>query len=407
MKTFDNGQPLVSVIIPNYNHTRFITDAIKSVLAQTYSHYEIIIVDDGSTDGSRDVVARFGQAVRYIWQKNQGLAGARNTGIRAASGELIGLLDADDEWHVDYLEQMVSLTVRHPDASVFYCMAKCMDEDGRNLPQYVGGPPVDPTDLHQVLLRANFIIPSTVLFRRKSIVESGCFDTDLRSCEDWDLWLRLLPMEKIIGTSRCLVRYRVHGSSLSTNVEGMHAATKEVIEKHFGVDDDDPSAWKPEKRRAYGGVYRYQCITLIQRQGNWKACVPLMRRALQTDPSLALDLDFFYELVLGDQPVGHRGVSELENFDEKAAHLQKLMHNAVEGLSDRSILNQALGTTYYALGLASYNLGPRSQFRYFLGKVLRYRPGVILNSRIVAKYFKSILSKEKLETLKKLVGHPS
>jgi glycosyltransferase involved in cell wall biosynthesis len=73
MKTSENGQPLVSVIIPNYNHTRFIPGAIQSVLAQTYSRYEIIVVDDGSTDDSREVVARFGEKVRYIWQENQGL----------------------------------------------------------------------------------------------------------------------------------------------------------------------------------------------------------------------------------------------------------------------------------------------------------------------------------------------
>lgn len=407
MEAFKEDQPLVSVIIPNYNHTRFIPNAIHSVLAQTYSHYEVIVVDDGSTDDSREVVAGFGNKVRYIWQENQGLAGARNTGIRVASGNLIGLLDADDEWHSDYLEQMVSLTARHPGASVFYCMAQCMDEGGRNLPQYIGGPPVDPMDLYQVLLRANFIIPSTVLFRRISILESGCFDANLRSCEDWDLWLRLLPVKKIVGTSKCLVRYRVHESSLSTDVEGMHAAAKKVIEKHFGVDDGLPASWVAKKRRAYGGVYRYQCITLIQRQRNWDACISLMGKALQIDPSLALDLDFFYELILGDQPVGHRGVSELENFDEKADHLQKLMRNAVEGFSDRSLRNQALGTTYYALGLASYNLGVRSQFRKYFAKALKYRPELILKSSYVAKYFKSILSKKKLESLKKLVGYPS
>jgi glycosyltransferase involved in cell wall biosynthesis len=407
MKTSENGQPLVSVIIPNYNHTRFIPGAIQSVLAQTYSRYEIIVVDDGSTDDSREVVARFGEKVRYIWQENQGLAGARNTGIRAAGGELIGLLDADDEWHPNYLEEMVSFSGEYPDATVFYCMARCMDVEGCDLPQFVGGPPVDSNTLHQVLLRANFIIPSTVLFRRMAIVEFGCFDANLRSCEDWDLWLRLLPMEKIVGTSKCLVRYRVHGSSLSTDVEGMHAATKKVIEKHFGMDDGDSSPWKPEKRRAYGGVYRYQCITMIQRQGNWKACVPLMRKALQTDPSLASDVDFFYELVLGDQPVGHRGVSGLQNFDDKTVYLQRLLYEAVEGIPDQAIRNKALGTTCYALGLAAYNLGPRSRFRKYFGKALLYRPELFLNVDFLTRYIKSFLSREILESLRKLAGRPS
>jgi hypothetical protein len=113
-----------------------------------------------------------------------------------------------------------------PDATVFYCMAHDVwmwkDVICRNVSE---GLRWTQMTLYQVLLRANFIIPSTVLFRRMAIVEFGSFDANLRSCEDWDLWLRLLPMEKIVGTSKCLVRYRVHGSSLSTDVEGMHAAT--------------------------------------------------------------------------------------------------------------------------------------------------------------------------------------
>jgi glycosyltransferase involved in cell wall biosynthesis len=351
MKMSRNSQPLVSVIIPNYNHTRFIPNAIQSVLAQDYPNYEIIVVDDGSTDDSRDVVARFGEKVRYIWQENQGLAGARNTGIRAAAGELIGLLDADDEWQSDYLGQMVALAEKHPDGLVYYCMARCMDVAGHNLPQSVGGPPVEPKLLYQVLLRANFIIPSTVMFRKQPIVQFGCFDASLRSCEDWDMWLRLLPTGNIVGVSQSLVRYRVHGNSLSTDVAGMHAATKRVVEKHFGMDDDDPSSWTPEKRRAYGGMYRYQCITFVQRQKNWEACLPLMRKAMLADPSLALDLDFFYELVLGDQLVGYRGVSQIQGFDENVSRLQALVHDAADSLSDGSVRNQALGTAYCALGL--------------------------------------------------------
>jgi glycosyltransferase involved in cell wall biosynthesis len=116
--------PRVSVVIPNYNHTRFITGAIQSVLNQTYRSFEVIVVDDGSTDNSREVVASFGSQVRYIWQENQGLAGARNTGIRAARGQLIGLLDADDQWLPDFLEKMVALADelrRWMKPVAFYC----------------------------------------------------------------------------------------------------------------------------------------------------------------------------------------------------------------------------------------------------------------------------------------------
>ena len=189
--------PAVSVIIPNYNHTRFIRAAIDSALAQTCQPREVIVVDDGSTDDSRAVVAEYGDRVRYIWQENQGLAGARNTGIRAAQGDLIGLLDADDIWYAHYLERMVALAERHPAAAVFYGAARGIDTEGNPLPQLFGGPVLPAGEIYQTLLRANFIIPSTVTFRRSVIVTAGLFDQELRSCEDWDLWLRLLPEKHV------------------------------------------------------------------------------------------------------------------------------------------------------------------------------------------------------------------
>lgn len=396
---------MFSVIIPNFNQKAFIRDAIGSVLAQSCPDYEIIVVDDGSTDGSKAVVDEFGPRVRYIRQENQGLAGARNTGIYAAKGELIALLDADDQWRPTYLEEMSRLINAHPDATAFYCMAQCMDVHGHDLPQHVGGPPADPAQLYWKLLRADFIIPSTVIFRGKPIMDAGAFDSSLRQCEDWDLWFRLLPTQKVVGSSSCLVRYRVHGGSLSTDVEGMITVTRRIVEKKFGSEDGAASSWTPEKQRAYGGVYRYQCIMLVQRQNDWEACLPSMVKALQTDPSLALDLDFFYELALGTQPVGYRGASELQGFNRNAAHLQRLMLRASESLSDPAIRKQALGTTYFALGLVSYNWGIRSTFRDYFRKALRYRPDLMLNASLVARYFKSFVRKNWMMQLKDTVGH--
>jgi len=393
--------PRVTVIIPNFNQSHFVGNAIRSVLDQTLKDFEIIVVDDGSTDNSQEVVAQFGAAVRYIYQQNQGLAGARNTGLQYASGELIGLLDADDEWSPQYLEYMVAIAEKYPDAVAFYCMAHCMDVNKHDLPQIVGGPPVEPRQLYQVLLRTNFIIPSTVTFRTKPIIEAGCFDANLRSCEDWDLWLRLLSSSKIMGVFNTLVRYRVHGSSLSTDVDGMHTATKKVVEKHFGKDEGEPSTWSPDKRRAYGGVYRYQCITYIQRQNNWVASLPVLIRALQTDPTLAVDVDLFYELALGVQPVGYRGAAKVDDFEMNAAHLQQLVLEAGNNQVNQVVHKRALGTTSFALALVSYNLGTRSLFRKYFTKAIMYRPELILDAKSIAIFFKSFLSKELLEKLKK------
>ncbi len=287
-------QPLISVIIPNYNHTHFISNAIQSVLAQTYSNFEIIVVDDGSTDDSQAVIAGFGDKVHYIWQENQGLGAARNTGIRAAAGEFVALLDADDQWNPDYLENMILLTDKFSNAGVYYCCAQGIDDEGYLLPQKFGLNPNSTENTIKTLLKANFIIPSTVLIRRSVVVECGYFDQHnrgLHGCEDWDLWLRIAPDYELIGTDDCFVRYRIHDSSLSANIPGMQRATRAVIEKHFGPDDDQLETWSVDKRRAYGGLYRYYLLTSVQRQGEWRQARDYLRKALQFDPTLAEDLE--------------------------------------------------------------------------------------------------------------------
>ena len=386
--------PAVSVIIPNYNQSHFVSRAILSALSQSRTPDEIIVVDDGSSDNSREVVARFGDRVRYLRQKNQGLAGARNTGIQASAGELIGLLDADDEWKPEYLEAMISLAGEHPDALVYYCTARCMDVDGQDMPQFVGGPPVEPHALYQRLLRANFIIPSTVLLRRKPIMEAGMFDSTLRSCEDWDLWLRLLPTGKLIGSPKSMVRYRVHGNSLSTRVQGMHDAARQVVEKHFGSDEGTPQRWAPEKRRAYGGLYRYQAITFIQRQNNWEAAVTPFHKAFEADPSLALDLDFFYELALGTQPVGHRDASAVQEFEANATHMGTLLRTMAASRKRAPWRSDVLATAYHALGLVAYNFGDRKLCRGYFLRALFYKPELLFKTRVAGIFMKSFLRKQ-------------
>ncbi len=173
----------VSVVIPNYNNAHYLGRAIQSILHQTFTDYEIIVVDDGSTDNSKDVVGAFGDKVRYIWQENKGLGGARNTGILASNAEFIGLLDADDEWKPTYLERMISLVQRLSDAAVYFCAAQGMDAAGKDLPQIFGR--FIPSDsIYQTLLRANFIIPSTVTLRRVAILEAGLFEEKIGTCMD-------------------------------------------------------------------------------------------------------------------------------------------------------------------------------------------------------------------------------
>jgi hypothetical protein len=144
----------------------------------------------------------------------------------------------------------------------------------------------------------------------------------------------------------------------------------------------------------------------VQRQNNWDASLLMMKKALQIDPSLSMDVDFFYELILGTQPVGYRGVSKIQSFDEKSTRFQDLVSGSVDQV-DRNTRKQTLGTSNYALGLAAYHLGPRSLFRRYFARALAYRPELFFNVDLLGMYFKSFLSQEQLKKLKKVMDRHS
>lgn len=395
--------PKVSVIIPAYNQALYLGAAIESVFAQTYPNLEIIVVDDGSTDGTAEVARKYGEKIRYHYQSNHGLAGARNSGIRLAQGELIGLLDADDAWQPEFLETMVTLSQENPQAAVFYCQAICIDEVGRNLGQIVGGQGDEIADLRSVILRANFLIPSTIVIRRSVFSSAGLFDEQFQwvGCEDLDLWLRLTPEHKFISSPAVLVRYRVHEKSLSASPEKMQRAMQEVIEKHFGPDDACFDQWTGEKRRAYGSLYRNMVLTSIQRQNDWQSGDKL-KQAIQADPSLVEDVDLFYELGLGDQPFGRRGTVislDLMGNEKKILNLLERIFGASQSQRSR----QAYATAFKSLGLIAYNTGQMSLFRRYFWLAGKYRPEFWREKLMISNFLKSFLGKRGLESLRGLL----
>lgn len=400
----DHGsRPRVSVVIPNYNQSHFLVGALDSVLAQTVAAAEVIVVDDGSTDDCRQVLTRYGDPVRVIHQGNLGLAGARNTGIRAATGEFVALLDADDQWMPTYLATMLALADCNPEAAVYYCQARCMDEAGRDLPQVLGGPPVPPTELYATLVRANFLIPSTILMRRRVVVAAGMFDATLRSCEDWDLWLRLLPQQQAVGTDACLVRYRQHGASLSKDPRGMLDAATAVIRKHFGEDDGKPfQAWS-DKRWAYGGLYRYHALVYVQRRADWETAAAYLRRGLRVDRTLADDLSLFYELAMGTQATGFRGTGTGLDLAANAAGLQRMLTALFDGRHApdlRPCRGRVHGMAWFGLGLLAYNTNELAVSRRALSRALTWRPGVWREPRLRGALLKSLAGDSMLRELR-------
>ncbi len=203
----------VSVIIATYNYGRFITEAVDSVLNQTYPDREVIVVDDGSTDGTRNILKDYIESVRitYIYQKNSGPGAARNTGIRASGGEYVCFLDADDRYLPEKLERQAALL---EDEEAAGCFCNGMTFDGRPMLREFTGRGKD-CYFDDVLSGLNIFTPS-LMVRRNVIDEAGLIDESFRqSCEDLDFALRIVRGRKLIYMPDRLYERRMHGGNLS------------------------------------------------------------------------------------------------------------------------------------------------------------------------------------------------
>ncbi|AFZ26450.1 putative glycosyltransferase [Cylindrospermum stagnale PCC 7417] len=232
-------KPTVSVIIPTYQRGHLVSQAINSVLAQTYKDYEIIVINDGSQDNTPQVLAQFSDHHRItaIHQANQGLSAARNAGIRSAQGKYIAFLDDDDLWEPQKLEKQISVLEANPRIGLIYSDSLFFsDKRGLSLRSYNTAFPTPNLQVLWTLFRYNYIPVLTVVVRRDCLDKVGLFDETLRCCEDYDLWLRLIEKFPIYFLNQPLARYRQSPNNLSQNEEQMftnHLRVKEkVIERN-------------------------------------------------------------------------------------------------------------------------------------------------------------------------------
>lgn len=219
----NNSADFVSVIIPAYNAASYIKETIDSVFSQTYRHFEVIVINDGSPDTIilERVLQPYRESIVYLIQENRGLSGARNTGIRAAKGNLISLLDADDIWLPDYLEQQVAFLRDNPKRDLVYCNAEFFGEGITPGQFYMNACPSEgEADAVAIISKRCTVFVSVTA--RKGALQAIGFDESLRSCEDLDCWLRFAAAGYRIGYQRkVLARYRRHAASLSANAERM------------------------------------------------------------------------------------------------------------------------------------------------------------------------------------------
>lgn len=261
--------PTVSVIIPTYNAARFLPSAVESVLAQSFQDIEVLVIDDGSTDDTAEVMKCYGAPVRYLRQPNSGVAVARNRGIEESRGHYVAFLDADDTWLLHKLERQLAALAQHPDHRVCYSAFTVVTDE--LTPLFVNRSRRQGTALEDLLLRGNVVGSiCTVLCERALFDIAGGFDPALSQCADWEMWVRLAALTEFIYVDEPLVTYRQHGSNMSRQVHLLEHDSVYLLERGFALPGLAPSL-RAQRRAAlarnymvlagsYFGVRQYQAF---------------------------------------------------------------------------------------------------------------------------------------------------
>lgn len=251
------SQPLVSVIIPSYNYGQFVGQAVDSALSQTYSPIEIIVVDDGSQDDTRERLASYGDRIRYVHQQNQGLSAARNTGIREARGEYLAFLDSDDAFHPRKVELQMKYVQQHQEVNLL-ATEMFSEEPIRWSDVQSAEPPVTLISLEAIAIKPRFA-PSSVIVRKKCFETVGDFDTTLRSVEDREMWLRIATRYQMARIDLPLTWYRFTPGSMSSNPERMEHYELLVLNRAFAFPQLRDN--KRARRLALSHCYRSSAYT--------------------------------------------------------------------------------------------------------------------------------------------------
>jgi glycosyltransferase involved in cell wall biosynthesis len=239
-----NHNPKISVIIPTYNHSQYLKRAIDSVLNQTYEDFEIIVVDDGSTDNTRGLIDAYGNQIKYIYQENQGLASARNTGIQASQAKYVAFLDADDWFAKENLEIKVSYLEDHPDAAWVYSDWQYLDDKGNYLEKgstifKYAHKKLTGHIFEELVYNRNFISPCTVAVKKTILEDVGYFDPSVICQEDLDLWLRISLKYPAHYIDKVLVYVTALPGSLSRDFSKWVSGNAVIVDKLKHLIPDD------------------------------------------------------------------------------------------------------------------------------------------------------------------------
>lgn len=257
----------ISVVVPAYNSQSTILETIDSVLEQTFTDFELIVINDGSTDRTLKLLETVQDKRLKIYSyPNGGLPAARNRGIVRATGEFISFIDADDLWTPDKLELQLQALQTNPQAGVAYSWTICMGNNGKSF--HPGVSESFQGNVYPNLLVGNFIASgSNVLIRKQAIESVGYFDESLKSCEDWDYWLRLAPKCEFAVVPKPQIIYRLSSGAMSSKLDIMEKYQTLVLDRAFA---SVPSELQYLKNRGYAYIHLFMTRLCLSRANDVK-----------------------------------------------------------------------------------------------------------------------------------------
>jgi glycosyltransferase involved in cell wall biosynthesis len=381
--------PLISVIIPTKNRGQFIADAIQSVLTQTWRELELIIVDDGSTDNTRDIVASFGDPrLNYSWQETAGRSMARNNGASRAQGKFLAFLDSDDAYLQNTLELHLTAMNRLPKPGMVIGGYEYTDEKGCSLG--VRRPWLSDGDLGpKGWLFDCYATPSSILLDRAWFERAGGFDQNFEIAEDWDLGLRLAnagcPMR---WTSAIVYRYRIHGDNSIRNVTARKADAERVIDKFFSSPDltSELRSIEPQAKAwvaliAAGRYYAAGYENIARGE---------VARAIALDPSLSTDDGLGALTQLLAQSDDGVIVSVPSDYQ------QRVLENLPGQIGQRHITRRrALARDAMRKVFQGHRISDQEIVRHELYKALRLDPTWILNRGVLSIALRALIGSKR------------
>lgn len=263
--------PQVSVIMPAFNAEKTISAAVESVFKQTFENWELLVINDGSTDSTLDIMSQFNdERIRLITQVNQGVAAARNTGLRQANGEYIAFLDSDDLWLPTKLEKQAALLKRSGiELGLVYTKHRgFIDDPTQSFSMDVDASIGYDNDYHRLLIM-DYVPTLTVMIRASLISDIGYFREDLRGTEDWDYWIRIAKYYGLERVNEELALYRISPNSLSRNKDKHAIEELKVLDMHLSADSNIP-------RTVCHMARAYWCVKKIRHQLQWSASKNLL-----------------------------------------------------------------------------------------------------------------------------------